>query len=134
MKIALSANQEDAKLLKKLVLNYCTTCNCYPNIEHFENRQSIIEAMMKTSYEIVVVAIDKAKGMEMVKHIQLRDPKTQIIWFSDDKDFAGFAFEQGVRYFALRPISKENLEEGLRRCQIAEGKENLCRVHLKGYK
>ena len=134
MKIALSANQEDAKLLKKLVLNYCTTCNCYPNIEYFENRQSIIEAMMKTSYEIVVVAIDKAKGMEMVKHIQLRDPKVQIIWFSDDKDFAGFAFEQGVRYFALRPISKENLEEGLRRCQIAAEKADLCRVHLKGYK
>jgi two-component SAPR family response regulator len=132
MKIAISANQEDAKLLKKLILNYCTVCNCYPNIEHFENRERIIEAMMKTSYEIVVVAIDKAKGMEAVKHIQLRDPKTQIIWFSNDKDFAGFAFEKGVRQFALQPISKEKLEEGLRRCGVVPKKTNLCRVHLKG--
>lgn len=131
MKIAVSASQEDAKLLRKLVMDYCTACNCYPHIGHFENRESIIEAMMKISYDIIIVAIDRAKGMEAVKHIHLRDSKAKIIWFSDDKDFAGFAFESGVKQFVLRPISKEKLEEGLEYCGIRSERTNLCRVHLK---
>ncbi|GMQ62005.1 response regulator [Vallitalea maricola] len=132
MKIAISADQEDAKLLKRLVLDYCTEYNYYPNIELFENRERIIESMMKISYEIVIVAIDRAKGMEAVRHIHLRNPKANIIWFSDDEDFAGFAFENGVKQFALRPISKEKLEEGLERCGIRPERSNLCSVHLKG--
>lgn len=131
MKIAICANQEDLKKLKKLTVDYCAECNCYPVIDMFENRESIIEAMIKNSYHIVIVAMDKAKGMETVKHIHLRDGNAKIIWFSDDEDFAGFAFENEVKQFAIRPISSEKLTEGLERCGISSIETTLCRVHLK---
>lgn len=131
MKIAICAKQEDLKKLKKFTVDYCAKCNCYPAIDMFENRESIIEAMIKNSYHIVIVAMDKAKGMETVKHIHLRDGNAKIIWFSDDEDFAGFAFESEVKQFAIRPISSEKLIEGLERCGIARIETPLCRVHLK---
>ena len=131
MKIALCANKEDLKILKKLTIEYCAECNCYPAIDIFENRESIIEAMIKNSYHIIIVAMDKAKGMETVKHIHLRDGKAKIIWFSDDEDFAGFAFENEVKQFAIRPISREKLIEGLECCGISSIETNLYRVHLK---
>lgn len=131
MKIAICAKQEDLKILNKHTLNYCAECNCYPAIDSFENRESIIEAMTKTGYEIVIVAIDKAKGMETVKHIHFRDANAKIIWFSDDEDFAGFAFENGVKQFAINPISSGKLTEGLVQCGITPMDTALCRVHLK---
>jgi len=131
MKIAICAKQEDLKKLKKLTVDYCAECNCYPAIDTFENRESIIEAMIKNSYHIIIVAIDKAKGMETVKHIHRRDGNAKIIWFSDDEDFAGFAFENEVKQFAIYPISSEKLTEGLELCGISSIETTLCRVHLK---
>lgn len=131
MKIAICANEEDLKILKKLTIEYCAECNCYTAIDSFENRERIIEAMTKNNYEIVIVAIDKAKGMEAVKHIHRRDANAKIIWFSDDEDFAGCAFENGVKQFSLRPISSEKLSEGLEVCGISPAGNNICRVHLK---
>lgn len=131
MKIAICAKQEDLKILRKHTLNYCTECNCYPAIDSFENRESVIDAMTKSSYEIVIVAINKAKGMETVKHVHLRDANAKIIWFSDDEDFAGFAFENGVKQFSLIPISKEKLVQGLECCDMVPLATDLCRVHIR---
>ncbi|WP_373899138.1 hypothetical protein ACER0A_002975 [Haloimpatiens sp. FM7315] len=131
MKIAICAKAEDLKILKRLTIDYCGECNCYPVIDIFENRENIIKAMINNSYFIVIVAMDKAKGMETVKHIHLRDANAKIIWFSDDKDFAGFAFENEVKQFGIRPICSEKLIEGLKRCGISNLETTLCQVHIK---
>ena len=131
MKIALCANQKDMRNLNKLILNYFAECNCYPEIDSFENRESIIESMKRNAYDIVIVDIEKAKGMETVKHIHCLDSNAKILWFSDDEDFAGCAFENGVQQFFLRPISSEKLYLGLERCGITSKETSLCRVHLK---
>jgi two-component SAPR family response regulator len=131
MKIAICAKQNELKILKKLTINYCLECNCYPVIDEFENRESIIEAMTKSSYAIVIVAIERAKGMEIVKHVHRGASAAKIIWFSDDKDFAGFAFENGVKKFELFPINYDKLADGLSRCGIFNSQTDLCRVHLK---
>lgn len=131
MKIAICAKQEDLKILNKLTRDYCAECNCHPAIDSFENRESIVDAMIKNKYAIVIVAMDKAKGMEAVKHIHRLDGSTKIIWFSDDEDFAGCAFENGVKQFALRPISSEKISKGFDNCGIPPMDTPLCRVHLK---
>lgn len=131
MKIAICAKAEDLKKLKKLTVGYCAECNCFPAIDMFENREGIIEAMIKNSYHIVIVAMGMAKGMETVKHIHRRDENAKIIWFSDDEDFAAFAFENEVKQFAIYPISSEKLIEGLERCGISSIETTLYRVHLK---
>lgn len=131
MQIAFCAAEEDQKVLRKVTLDYYAELNCYPAFDSFENRESLIEAMMKNTYSIVIVAVDKAKGLETVKHIHRHDKNIKIIWFSDDKDFAGSAFEYGIDYFAQRPITRDKIEEGLRRYQIIPEKSDVCRVHLK---
>lgn len=131
MQIAVCGTEKEAKQLFRYIQNYCTQNYCYPALDCFENREALIEAMKKTNYTIVIAAVDKAKGLETVKHIHRRDNNAKIIWFSDDKDFAASALEYGVIYFALRPVTKEKIEEGLKLCKIPMGESNLCRVHLK---
>lgn len=131
MKIAFCANQKDLGTLKKITMDYCRECNCRPAIYNFENRESLIEAMTKNKYSIVMVAMCKVKGMEIVKHVHRMDKNTQIIWFSDDVDFAGCAYENNVRQFSLLPISIEKLSEGLARCGISTKEANVYRIHIK---
>jgi two-component SAPR family response regulator len=131
MKIAFCANQEDIDLLKKLTMQYCAECNCRPASDSFESRESLVAAMTKNSYDIVLVAMCKAKGMETVKHVHRMNQNTAIIWFSDDADFAGCAYENNVKQFALLPINSEKLSEGLERCGISTQQANLYRVHIK---
>ena len=131
MKIAFCANQKDINTLKKFTMDYCRECNCRPAIDNFESRESLIEAMTKNKYSIVMVVMCKAKGMETVKHVRCMDKNTQIIWFSDDADFAGCAYENKVMQFSLLPISSEKLSEGLERCGISTKEANVYKVHIK---
>lgn len=131
MQIAICTPKEDWKHLFRVVQDYCSENYYYTAPDFFVEREALIEAMNVISYSIVIVAVDKAKGFETVKHTHQRNKNSKIIWFSDDKDFAGSAFEYGVIYFALRPITKEKMEEGLRLCGIPLTESSLCRVHLK---
>lgn len=131
MKIAICAKTEDSKKIRKYTEEHCAECNCYPVVEVFESRESIIESMNENNYHIIIVAMDRAKGMEAVKHIHTKDRIANIIWFSDDQDFAGFAFENEVKQFAVRPINKETLVVGLERSGITNIENTLCRVHIK---
>ena len=133
MKLAICAGQENLKILNMLILEYCSKCNCYPAIYSFENGESVFESMVKNKYEIIILVINKTENIDIIKQIHCKDKNSKIIWFSDDKSLAAYAFENQVRYFALTSISIEKLNDGLEQCGISKAETNICRVHIKAY-
>ena len=61
------------------------------------------------AYDMVVVALEGAQGMETVLEWSRRYPDTQIIWITSDRYFAGMATRQHIHDFILRPYQVEQI-------------------------
>ena len=64
------------------------------------------------TYDIVVVALDGAKGLNEVTEWADRT-KTRIVWITDDKEFAGVAIRKHVSDFIIRPYTEERIKESV---------------------
>ena len=66
------------------------------------------------TYDIVVAALDGAKGMEIVLEWSKRYRHSQIIWITSDPDFAGMAIRRHIYDFIVRPCCDERFRESVR--------------------
>ena len=62
-------------------------------------------------YDIVVVALNGARGMELVLEYSRRFDMTLVVWITDDPYFAGTAIRQHIYDFIERPYDDETLRE-----------------------
>lgn len=65
-------------------------------------------------YDIVIVALKGAEGMEVMLEYVQRFPDTSIIWITDDPFFAGIALRNHIYDFIERPYAKDRLEQSIR--------------------
>ena len=62
-------------------------------------------------YDIVVVALDGARGMNEVNEWTGRCPSSKVIWITDDKEFASVALQKHIHDFIVRPFDIIRLKE-----------------------
>ncbi len=71
-------------------------------------------------YDVVVVALNGAQGMELVLEYSRRFEDTRIIWITDDQYFAKTAIRRHIYDFIERPYDDERLNgsvlEAIRQC------------------
>ena len=65
-------------------------------------------------YDLVVVALEGARGMNEVEAISGRHPDTQIIWITSDADFASVAIRRHIHDFIVRPFTKERFAKSVK--------------------
>ena len=65
-------------------------------------------------YDIAIIAIDGAEGMEIMLEVNDRYPDTQIIWITEDKNFAGMAMRRHICGFIPRPYSEDTVSAAVR--------------------
>ncbi len=65
-------------------------------------------------YDIVVVALNGAQGMELALEYSRRFDMTLLIWITDDPYFAGTAIRQHIYDFIERPYDDGKLRETIR--------------------
>ena len=68
-------------------------------------------------YHLVVVALEGARGMEVVKSWSEKYQNTQIIWITSDPYFAGVALERGIHDFILRPYTPERFQRSVEKAK-----------------
>ena len=74
-------------------------------------------------YNIVVVALNGAQGMELVLEYSRRFGDTLVIWITDDPYFAGTAIRQHIYEFLERPYDDFRLRGTIKKAvQRAEKK------------
>lgn len=64
--------------------------------------------------DMIVVALDGARGMETVLEYSSRYPQAMIVWVTDDKYFARMAIRHHIFDFIPRPLSEERFLETVR--------------------
>lgn len=62
-------------------------------------------------YDIVVVALDGARGMNEVNEWTGRYPSSKVIWITDDREFASIALQKHISDFIVRPFDSHRLRE-----------------------
>ena len=71
-------------------------------------------------YDIVVVALNGARGMNEVIEWTGRFPTSRVIWITDDREFASVAIQKHIFDFIVRPFNSGRLRECFRGI-VAEG-------------
>ncbi len=66
------------------------------------------------AYDLVVVALEGAEGMEAVRQQRERHPESLVIWITGDRYFAGEAIRRRVFDFILRPLEEERFRQAVR--------------------
>ena len=64
-------------------------------------------------YDVVIVALEGAEGMEVVLEYAQRFPDTNVIWVTSDPYFAGMAMRHHIFDFIERPFEKERIEQSI---------------------
>ena len=65
-------------------------------------------------YDVIVVALDGARGMNTVEEWSDRYPDSRIIWLTSDPDFLRFAFRKHLSDFLIRPFNKAEFRRSVR--------------------
>ena len=65
-------------------------------------------------YDIVVVALGGAQGMELVLEYSRRFYDTRLIWITDDSYFAGTAIRHHIYDFIQRPYDRVTIEGSIK--------------------
>ena len=106
MKIALFAPKEDFIAFTKKV-NYLVddliVVDQYDSPTVFLNRDN------DKIYSALWVATNGAKGMEMVIELQVKLPKSHVVWESDDQNFALTAYELHPSCFLYKKGESESV-------------------------
>ncbi len=72
-----------------------------------------------SSWDLVVVAVPGARGMEAVYNAREWMPEVPILWCSDDADFAVASYRLRCRLFLTLPLQEEHVQNALERCLAA---------------
>ena len=65
-------------------------------------------------YDLVVVCLDGAEGMEVVMEYNQRFKDSQLIWISEDQYFAGTAMRAHIHDFIVRPYNLDEIENSIK--------------------
>ena len=66
-------------------------------------------------YDIAVIALEGAAGMNEALEIKERFPDTRILWVTSDEDFAQIAMRNHIYDFIKRPYEPDRLREAIRK-------------------
>ena len=71
--------------------------------------------------DMIVVALDGARGIETVLECSSRYPQAIIVWVTDDEYFARMAIRRHIFDFIPRPLTEERFLETVRNAAVQWG-------------
>ncbi|MEG0177954.1 MAG: hypothetical protein RR573_00215 [Oscillospiraceae bacterium] len=87
-------------------------------LEWYHRREDLLYRIRSGEYDVVVVALPGALGMEAVLGVRDLAAKIPIIWCSDDDVFALQSYRLFVSTFLRLPVKAEQVAKALMQCII----------------
>lgn len=81
----------------------------------FPDYDCLVDGLHDSTFDLVFVSHDNARGMEGVIAIRNVLPNVPVIWFSNDEDFGSQAYRLHTDFFHSKPITPVILEMALNR-------------------
>lgn len=114
MEIAICAGQEDGRRLKQMLCFYTNDAGSL-EIDTFTRRESLLYRMKGKRFDVVIVALPGAVGMETAVGARQFDENVTLIWASDEAAFIAQSYRLRAAMFLSLPLVEEQVTEALRR-------------------
>ena len=93
-------------------------------IDALWNENQLAQALRRSRYHGVVIAMTGAKGLEAAIQAKRLAPETPLVWWSDDENFALIAYHLRIPAFLPADCSDRELYEAIKpitkwRCERA---------------
>lgn len=104
--------------LKKLIEDFIKKNDYIAEVEKVVSEKDLFHGFVKGKYDIVFIEMElgHSKGLEIARKLRKVDNNCYIIFISDHAVNVIESYEVDATYYLLRPIVKEKLEQGLRKC------------------
>ena len=106
---AMIYTRDDAEfnVLKEMVVKACGP-------DSVSRAELIGHKIYKVVYDMVIVSLDGAEGMEVSLEYTMRFPGTRVIWISNEPYFSATAIRNHIYDFISRPVDESWLEHSIR--------------------
>ena len=82
-------------------------------IDELWNEKQLSQALRRSRYHAVVIAMTGARGLEAAIQAKQLAPETPLVWWSDDKNFALIAYQLRIPAFLSIDCSDQELYEAM---------------------
>ena len=82
----------------------------------FFNREDLLYGMRRRKYEIVLVAVKGALGMETAIGAREESPSVPLVWISDEDAFALQSYRLKIKIFLVMPVTPDGICDAIMRC------------------
>lgn len=121
MDILIYGNTREKELLIQHMKSEACTAFRLLKYSHAEDYDSYLKLLRLNTYDLIFVMADNAAGMEGVIAAQNVQPESNIIWFTNDKNFVAQSYRLGVAYFAVKPIDEKTVSMAIRKMSTKGG-------------
>ena len=95
-------------------------------IQEFESGRELLEfCRQKREFSIVYLDIylNDEDGIDVARELECICPKTKVVFITESRDHAVEAFELRALHYLVKPVTKENLQETLKRWRAAKDED-----------
>ena len=117
MKVLVYGVEKDKKQIADYMKNQASMAFRHIEYEQTDDYDMFLEFLEKREFDVIIVMMDNAAGMEGARAAKELKPHTPVIWFSNDKHFVAQSYRLGVAYFSVKPVAEKNISLALQRCQ-----------------
>jgi DNA-binding NarL/FixJ family response regulator len=82
-------------------------------IDELWNEKQLSQALRRSRYHAVVIAMTGARGLEAAIQAKQLAPETPLVWWSDDENFALIAYQLRIPAFLSIDCSDQELYEAM---------------------
>lgn len=83
-------------------------------IDELWNEKQLSQALRRSRYHAVVIAMTGARGLEAAIQAKQLAPETPLVWWSDDENFALIAYHLRIPAFLSADCSDQELYEAIK--------------------
>ena len=99
-------------------------------IEELWNENQLAQALRRSRYHAVVVAMTGAKGLEAAIQAKRLAPETPLVWWSDDENFALIAYQLRIPAFLSIDCSDQEIYEAMESIRKRRSGNANCAMQL----
>ena len=83
-------------------------------IDELWNENQLAQALRRSRYHAVVIAMTGAKGLEAAIQAKQLAPEVPLVWWTDDENFALIAYHLRISAFLSADCSDQELYEAIK--------------------
>lgn len=116
MHIAVCAPKKDQEIIRAGIDSFGAASNCTLELDEFCEGSDLLYRQRENRFDVVIVALPGAQGMEIASSVRAFDEKLPLIWISDDAGFGVMSYRLQARMFLVEPITESQVCNALSRC------------------